>query len=344
MRDRQTPRPPLKDVAALSGVSEPTVSRVLNGREGVAGPTRQRVIAALESLGFGDVPEPRAPQRSVVGVVAGEFQNPVFATLLDHISTQLGRNGYLSTVAVTEPNYAPEERCIADLERSGVDGIIVIGGRHTEVDGDLSHYRSLAASGRPLVFVNGAPTRIAAPHVICDEAAGARQAVGHLAKLGHSRIGCLLGSDRYVPTRRFTTGYREIMAEFGLPEPDGAIVHSAFTLEGGRAGATRLIERGITALIAGNDLMALGAVLASRTRGGEPLSVVGYDGTDFTAFTDPSLTTLRQPFDDMARLVADAIIGEIDGSHRFRDHYVFEPQLVVRDSTHAALPQPVSAG
>ena len=64
------------------------------------------------------------------------------------------------------------------------------------------------------------------------------------------------------------------------------------------------------------------------------LAIVGYDGTEFTAYTDPPLTTLRQPFADMAQLIADAIISEVDGSHRFRDRYMFEPQLVVRDSSH----------
>jgi len=186
-----------------------------------------------------------------------------------------------------------------------------------------------------MVFVNGATIDLPTPHVWCNEQVGARKAVSHLIALGHTSIGCLLGSPRYVPTERFIAGYRSVMADFGLPEPEGAIIDAAFTLEGGRAGATRLLDRGITAMITGNDLMALGAVLAARTHASATqVAVVGYDGTDFTAFTDPPLTTLRQPFGEMAQLVADAIISEIDGSHRFRDRFTFEPQLVVRDSSH----------
>jgi hypothetical protein len=104
------------------------------------------------------------------------------------------------------------------------------------------------------------------------------------------------------------------MARHGLTEPDDAIVETAFTLEGGRAGATRLLDSGITAMIAGNDLMALGAVLASRVRNEPPVSVIGYDGTDMTQLTDPPLTTLRQPFEDMAQLIVDAILSEVDGT------------------------------
>ena len=97
-------------------------------------------------------------------------------------------------------------------------------------------------------------------------------------------------------------------------------------------------------MICGNDLMALGAVLAATSIAGThtDISVVGYDGTEFTAHTSPPLTTLRQPFEDMARLVCDAIISEIDGTHRFRDHFVFEPQLLSRESTHPH--KPVRAG
>ncbi len=329
------PRPPLKDVAALSGVSEPTVSRVLNGREGVAAGTRQRVVSALEQLGYTQIPDPRPTRRKVVGLVCGELQNPVFATFVHHISAALGRKGHLTIVAVTDRDFAPEERCIDELEQGGVDGIIFIGGRHSEIDGDRSRYHRMFAAGRPMVFVNGSTIDVPSPHVWCDEQAGARKAVSHLIALGHTHIGCLLGSPRYVPTERFIAGYRSVMANFGLPEPEGAIIDTTFTLEGGRAGATRLLDRGITAMIAGNDLMALGAVLASRAHAdAEQVAVVGYDGTEFTAFTDPPLTTLRQPFEDMAQLISDAIVSEINGSLRYRDRYMFEPQLVVRDSSH----------
>lgn len=328
-------RPPLKQVAALAGVSEPTVSRVLNGREGVRASTRDRVIEVLASLGYDQVPEPRAARRGVIGLVCGEFLNPAFAAFVHHISTELARRNHLTSIVVTDRDLAPEERCVRELEHAGVDGFVFVAGHHAEIDGDLSHYERLRDTGVPIVLVNGRATSLDVPHVRCDEGAGARQAVSHLIKLGHTRIGCLLGSSRYIPTVRFIEGYRETMAGHGLEEPTDAIVETAFTLEGGRAGANRLLDNGCTAMIAGNDLMALGAVLASRMRNEPPVSVIGYDGTDMTQLTDPPLTTLRQPFEDMAQLVVDAILAEADGVRRFRDHYVFEPQLVARATTHS---------
>lgn len=330
-------RPPLRQVADLAGVSEPTVSRVLNGRPGVAPPTRARVVETLRLLGFDQIPA-QAVRRGVVGIVCGEFLNPVFPTFVHHISTELSRRGHLAAVTVTDRDLMPEERCIDELIRTRADGVVFIGGRHTETDGDWSHYHRLAAEQIPMVFVNGSVTDVPAPHVWCDEEAGARKAVSHLARLGHTHIGCLLGSPRYVPTTRFVAGYRSVLGEYGLDELADGVVEAPFTVEGGRAGAVRLLEHGATALIAGNDLMAVGAILAAsgRVRGpwdASTLSVVGYDGTDFTATSSPPLTTLRQPFEDMSQLVADAMVAEIDGSDRFRDQYVFEPQLVVREST-----------
>lgn len=334
-------RPPLRSVADLAGVSEPTVSRVLNGRPGVAAETRARVLAALGRLGYREVPEPQPSRRNTIGLVTGELTNPVFPTIAHHVATQLGRHGFLTTVALAEPQLTPEERCIAELVDNAVDGLVLVGGRHAEVDHGLQLYQDLLDEGTPLVLVNGGATALDTPHVYCDEGAGARQAVGHLVELGHERIGCLLGTERYVPTHRFVSGYRSAMAAAALAEPADAIVETLFTLEGGRAGATRLLQQGITGIIAGNDLMALGSIQAATRLGLDvpaDVSVVGYDGTDMTGLTNPPLTTLRQPFEDMAQLVVDALLSEIDGSRRFRDHYVFEPHLVARETTAAHRP------
>ncbi len=332
------PRPRLRDVAELAGVSEPTVSRVLNGRSNVAASTRDKVMAAVNQLGFDAPATAPSQRRGVIGVVCGEFLNPVFPTHVHHISTELGRRGYLTNIVVTDPHLASEERCIAELTTSRVDGAVFIGGRHAEIGGDLEHYRDLARRGVPMVFVNGADTGLDVPHVYCDERAGAYKATMHLAELGHTRIGCALGYPKVIPTTRMMAGYRDALAECGLVEPDDAVLDIGFTLEGGRVGAAKLMANGITGIVCGNDLIALGAVRAAATSNGagRDVAVVGYDGTEFTAQTAPPLTTLRQPFEDIAVHVALAIISELDGSRRFRDHYVFEPELVARASTRTS--------
>ncbi len=337
-------RPKLRDVAALAGVSEPTVSRVLNAKTGVADDTRQKVVAALEELGWTDVKAPSEVRHGVIGLVTGEFSNPVFPTFVDTISATLARSDLMTTVAVIAPPVNTEERCLEELVRSGVDGIILLGGRHAEVDGDLALYEPLIEAGVPVVFVNGRRTELPVPHVLCDEEVGARKATEHLLSLGHRRIGCLLGGPDFVPTRRMINGFETGLRAAGLTPSSNDVIKATFTLEAGMAGARRFIEQGYTAVLTSNDLMALGAISAARNMGRavpDEFSVVGYDGTSITALTAPPLTTLRQPFDQMSRLAVEAVVNEIDGADRYRDHYVFEPELVARGSSgrlvHAAV-------
>lgn len=333
-------RPPLRTVARLAGVSEPTVSRVLNGRLGVAIETRKRVVEVLVSLGFTDIPEPHVARRDTVGIVVGELTNPVFPTLVHHLARRLGARGLLASVGVVDDQLCPEERCVEEFLAVGVDAMVIIGGRHAELGRSLQHYDQVLGVRVPLVLVNGAATELPVAHVRCDEGAGARAAVEHLAGLGHTRIGAVLGSNRFVPVPRMIDAYRRSMTAHGLDHDDSLLVHTSFTYDGARAAAVQLLDRGVTALFASNDVMALGAIAAIGEAGRRVLddvSVVGYDGSDVAAMSTPRLTTLRQPFDDMAQVIADAV-------HQPRtsaEHLVFEPELVVRETTG---PAPSMAG
>ena len=187
-----------------------------------------------------------------------------------------------------------------------------------------------------MVFVNGRRTDLPVPHVICDEEAGARKACEHLLSLGHVRIGCLLGWPGVVPTIRMIRGYETAMTKAGLPISSDGVINATFTFEAGMAGARRFIDQGYTAVITSNDLMALGAISAANNMGlsvPDDFSVVGYDGTAMTALTGPPLTTMRQPFDQMSRLIVEAIVNEIEGVPGFRDHFVFDAELVARGSS-----------
>ncbi len=336
-------RPPLKVVAQLAGVSEPTVSRVLNGRAGVASTTKARVTAALADLGFDELPSPsdptRARSRGTIGIITGELVNPVFPELAHRVMERLTGHGLIATIGVAHNNLAEEQRYVEEFVSAGVDGLIFIAGRHSEVDGDLATYQKLVANDIPLVLVNGADTSLDVPHIWADESIASERAAAHLISLGHTRIGCILGTDRYVPTSRFIAGYERAMAHADLEIPASGVVHTSFTFEGGLASGRSLIERGFTGLICGNDLMALGAVAAVRRLDLDvpgDVSVVGYDGTMTSSISDPPLTTLRQPYEAMGQMVVDALVSEIDQGRHLRQQIVFDPVLVVRSSTGPA--------
>jgi DNA-binding LacI/PurR family transcriptional regulator len=175
--------------------------------------------------------------------------------------------------------------------------------------------------------------------VSSDEEVAAVIAVEHLAQLGHRRVGFLTGPEIYLPVIRRLAGFRRSVEEFGLDDDDELIVTSIFTVAGGRVGAQRLLEAGATAIVAGSDLMALGAVRAVREAGRSvpgDVSVIGYDDTELMAFTDPPLTTVRQPVDVISDHAVQLLLAQVGGQPFGSSEYRVRPELVVRATTAAA--------
>ncbi|NSC21348.1 LacI family DNA-binding transcriptional regulator [Streptomyces albus subsp. chlorinus] len=321
----------LADIAAQAKVSEATASRVLNGRPGVAAATRQRVLAAVDVLGYERPARARQRSAGLVGLVIPELTNPIFPAFAQVIEQCLSGYGYTPVLGTRMLGGATEDELVGQLVARDVAGIVFLSGLHADLTADPARYERLAARGVPFVLVNGRNPRIRAPFVSADDRAAAALAVGHLRQLGHRRIGLAVGPERFVPTRRKVEGF---VRATGQERPH--IRHTLFTVEGGQAAAEALLEAGCTGLVCGSDLMALGAVRAARGRGlrvpGQ-VSVVGYDDSELNAFTDPPLTTVRQPVRAMAKAAVDALLEPLRGGPVAETEYVFQPELVVRGST-----------
>ncbi|NLU70199.1 LacI family DNA-binding transcriptional regulator [Streptomyces sp. HNM0574] len=326
----------LADLAAQADVSEATVSRVLNGRSGVAPATRQRVLAALDLLGYERPVRLRQRSAGLVGLVIPELTNPIFPVFAQVIEGALSGHGYTPVLGTQMPGGATEDELVDQLVERGVTGIIFLSGLHADTSADPARYARLAGRGVPFVLVNGYNEAVAAPFVSPDDHAAAAMAVRHLRELGHARIGLAVGPDRFVPVRRKAAGFTEAVAELGVR---GEIHHTLFTVEGGQSAGDALLDRGCTGLVCGSDMMALGAIRAARRRGlsvpGE-VSVIGYDDSELNAFTDPPLTTVRQPVRAMAGAAVEMLLEAIGGSPVPRTEFVFQPELVVRGSTGTA--------
>ncbi|WP_030256894.1 LacI family DNA-binding transcriptional regulator [Streptomyces violens] len=339
MVDRVTLPPRLADIAAQADVSEATVSRVLNGRTGVAGATRQRVLAALDVLGYERPVRLRRRSAGLVGLVIPELTNPIFPAFAQIIEQALAGHGYTPVLCTQMPGGATEDELVEQLEARGVTGIVFLSGLHADTGADPARYTRLTTRGVPYVLINGYNADIHASFVSPDDRAAARMAVTHLAALGHTRIGLAVGPSRYVPSRRKAEGFIAAMEELFGPAPGEAerlVQHTLFSVEGGHAAAAALLDAGCTGVVCGSDLMALGVVRAARQRGlavpGQ-LSVVGFDDSQLIAFADPPLTTVRQPVQAMATAAVGALIEEIQGNPVQRTEFVFQPELVVRGST-----------
>ncbi len=333
----------LAEVAEKVGVSEATVSRVLNGKPGVSSSTREAVLTALDVLGYERPTQLRGERARLVGLVLPELRNPIFPALAEVMATALAQRGFAPVLCTRTAGGVSEEDYVDLLLAQQVSGIVFAGGLYAQEDAAHAHYEHLHERNLPTVLINAAIDSLDFPRVACDDAVAVEQVVGHLRALGHERIGMVAGPPDHVPSRRKRAALRACADGTGA-EP--VVEHALYSMENGRAAADRLLERGVTGILCASDVMALGAVRAARRRGlsvpGD-VSVVGYDDSPLMACTDPPLTTVRQPIEAMGRSAVELLARWIDGGPVSRAELMFEPELVVRASAGPA-PQTARTG
>ena len=325
----------LTDVAEKVGVSEATVSRVLNGRPGVSEATRKAVLTALDVLGYERPTKLRGERARLVGLVLPELQNPIFPAFADVVGGSLAQQG-LTPVLCTHTAGLSEADYVELLFEQHVSGVLFAGGNYSGKNGAHEHYQGLIDRKLPTVLVNAGIDELPFPRVSCDDAVAADQACRHLISLGHSRIGLILGPDDHVPSLRRLEAARRTLEGAGLELGRDQVEFTRHSLEGGQAAAARLLSRGVTGVVCGSDPTALGAIRATKRAGlsvPTDLSVVGYDDSAFMNCTEPPLTTVRQPIEAMGRAAVDLLAGLIAGVDVGPDELLFEPELVVRGST-----------
>jgi LacI family repressor for deo operon, udp, cdd, tsx, nupC, and nupG len=328
----------LHQIAAHAGVSPATASRVLNGRPGVAEATRRSVLAAVDVLGYQRPASLQTRRIGLIGVIIAELENPIFPLYAQAIERALPSFGYNALLS-TRRLGAPAERGSIDLlQAHGVAGVIFVSGMHSDSRADTGHYYELREQGIPLAFINGLIPDFDATFVADDDATAMDLAVRHLLALGHRHIGLAIGATRYTPAARKLAGFHRAMQRRS-PDAIPEVHIGDYSIEGGHAAAVDLIPRGCTAIIAGSDFLALGAIRGARSLGLQvpnDISVIGYDGAPIMAYTGPPLTTIKQAVDSLTGTAVRSLIEEIEGTPRPRTELLFQPELIVRSSTDAA--------
>jgi LacI family transcriptional regulator, repressor for deo operon, udp, cdd, tsx, nupC, and nupG len=326
----------LAEVAKKAGVSEATVSRVLNGRSGVSESTRASVLTALDVLGYERPTKLRGERGRLVGLVLPELQNPIFPALAEVVTASLAQRGFTPALCARTIGGVPERDYIEMLLDHQVSGVVFAGGSYALADAEHGHYRQLLDRRMPVVMVNAGVSGLGFPHISTDDAVAVEQAYGHLRSLGHERIGLVLGPVDHVPSRRKLEAVAKLA---GWSDPGEWVERTTFTMESARVAAARLIQRGVTGLICASDVLALGSIRAARRLGLDvprDVSVVGFDDSALMTCTDPPLTTVRQPIETMGQAAVDVLVNQIEGTSVQRDELLFEPELVVRGSTGPA--------
>jgi DNA-binding LacI/PurR family transcriptional regulator len=324
----------LSEVAQKAGVSEATVSRVLNGRGGVAEATRTAVLTALDVLGYERPTKLRGERARLVGLVLPELQNPIFPAFAEAVTGALVQRGLSPILCARTMGGVSEVDFVEMLLEHQVSGIIFAGGNYAMADAGHDHYHMLTGRGLPAVLVNAGVDELKFPRVSTDDAVAVEQAYAHLVSLGHERIGVLLGPADHVPSRRKLAALQAAVK--GAGDVAYEVERSAFSMEGGRAAAAKLVGREVTGILCASDVLALGAVRAVRRLGlrvPEDVSIIGYDDSALMTCMDPPLTTVRQPIEAMGQSVVDLLVQQIGGTGVAPDELLFEPELVVRGST-----------
>lgn len=322
----------LADIAAHAGVSEATVSRVLNDKGNVSDNTRDLVLTSVDVLGYERPSNLRRQAVGLIGIIVPELTNPVFAIIAQTLQARFMAHGYTSVLCSQAPGGAQEEDYLQMLQGRGVTGVVFVSGRHADTTANVDHYRRLVERRLPMVIVNGHRDDIDVPSVSSNEGMAVRMAMQHLRQLGHTTIGLATGQSRYLPSLRKVQEFRE---QCGTGR-EAIIEQTWFSVEGGELAGRRLLERGVTAVICGSDLMALGVIKAIESAGlsvpGD-VSVIGYDGSLLTQYTSPALTTVRQDVNGLSAAIVHALTEEIAGNRYPRGEMMLDPELVVREST-----------
>jgi DNA-binding LacI/PurR family transcriptional regulator len=326
----------LADVARQVGVSEATVSRVLNDKPGVSQATRDAVLTALDVLGYERPTKLRGERARLVGLVLPELNNPIFPAFAEVVSGALAQQGYTPVLCTQTAGGVTEADYIELLLQHQVSGVVFAGGLYAQQDANHDHYGRLVERHLPTVLVNAGIDGLGFPCVACDDAVAVVQAMTHLRSLGHTRIGLLLGPADHVPSNRKLAAAQAYATRTGLALPAGRIVRSLYSLEAAHSAALSLLRTDVTAIVCASDPMALGAIRAARRLGRAvpaDVSIVGYDDSALMSLTDPPLTTVRQPIEAMGRMVIDLLLRQMAGTPVPQDEVRFEPELVVRGST-----------
>jgi len=334
-----TARVTLRDVARLADVHPGTASRALNAqtRALVNAETARRVLEAAEQLGYRPNPIARGLKTNrsyTIGVLIPDLTNPLFPPILRGIEDGLEAGGYTPLMANTDNDPERERIDWQAMRARQVDGIVAATARR-----DHALLDEMAGSGVPLVLVNRRAEDDRVPAATADDRKGIHLAVEHLAGLGHTRIAHVAGPLELSTGLDRHDGFHEAMRDAGLePDPELIVVSRAFTEAEGARACRELLARAAdpTAIVAGNDLIALGCydVFAERgIRCPEEISVVGFNDMPFADRFSPPLTTIRIPHYEIGAAAAELMLGLLQGEDAAWRQLRLAPELALRAST-----------
>ncbi|MFT5484796.1 MAG: LacI family transcriptional regulator [Halieaceae bacterium] len=340
------------EVAKLAGVSQATVSRVMNDPGKVSEKTRKKVQVAIEQLDYrpNTIAQSLASNRSnCVGVLVSELHGPIFGTMVSSIEEEMRRAGKFTIFTAGHSDAATERQGIEFLTGRKCDALIL----HVEALQN-EFFAERKNKLLPFVLLNRFTPGLEENCISLNNELGGYQATRMLLDMGHSQIAYISGPLAWSDAKSRLIGHQRALAEVRIDFEDDLLVESDYHVSGGVRAMQRLLELGrpITAVVCANDEMAAGAMEVIRNSGRsipDDISVVGFDNARWSKFLYPKLTTVDYPVAEMSRMAARWVLKNVYKVPQLDLQYVFHPRLISRDSVAAPadgqklFPAPVAA-
>lgn len=331
----------IKDVARHAGVSTSTVSHVLNHTRFVSDEITARVQTAVTALNYAPSALARSlktQQTKALGMLITTSTNPFFSEVVRGVEHRCYQLGYSLILCNTEGDAKRLRANLSSLLQKRVDGLLIM---CTEMTDDLNAIFA-QHPGLPTVVMDWGPSADYVDRIQDNSQHGGYLATRYLIEQGHRGIGYLIGPRDKATTRQRLEGYQQAMNEAGYAIDPAWLSEGALDCAGGAAAATQLFNQTdvsqLTALLTGNDLMALGAIHELRERGlsvPEDISLVGYDDIPMARYFSPALTSISQPKGELGRLAVDTLATRLQSPEQPAKLLTLDPTLVIRDSVSA---------
>ncbi len=324
----------IKDVARELGVSYSSISRALNGKEGVSKKTRDKILETAERMGY----QPNDLARGLVnkisktvGVIVPDINNPFFGEIVAGITDASSENEYNIFLCVSGWSATKEKEYFNTLVQRRVDGIILkSAGKNEDYDGVKSPLMIIERYGRNHKFDS----------VEVDNEMGGYLAVKHLLDCGYRNLAFILGKEDYHASSRRLRGAEKALNDYGLELNKDLVIEGSFSIEGGRQAAKQLFEgkRLIDAVFGMNDLISMGVLQycnESSIRVPDEVGVIGYDNISYAGLPQIQLTTMHQPKYELGKMLFETLLEEIQNkdTKRLTKKIILNPELKIRKTT-----------
>lgn len=332
-------RATIGDIAKLANVSKATVSRVINNKsEGVGEETRQKILKIIEELDYKPSTIARGlvtKRTNTIGLIVPDIANPFFPQLARGVEDAAKENGYTIFLCNSDNDASKEEAYLKALIDKSVDGIILASSISTQAD----HCNILKNNNIPFTlvdrYIESMENQVG---VYTKNKDGAYMAVDYLLGNGHRKIAFISGPLSIIPALHRFNGYQQAHYDRGVEIDYSIIKEGDYHVDSGFGFVEELIKEGksFSAVFAGNDMMAVGAVKAlkkNKIKVPEDVEVIGYDNVDIATLVEPALSTVAQPTYDIGVVGVQMLINLIEGKELEENNIYLASELILRETT-----------